>query len=335
MVVIDDFIPCKNKEPVFSSANGNELWVILLEKAWAKLHGSYERIIGGQSHLTFRDLTGAPSFEFETKDEDAWDRILDGDKKDFIMAAGIAQDDEEEAAKLKALGLVGQHSYGLIAVAEVTDQKGKQVKLVQLRNPWGNFEWMGDWGDTSKCWTEKLKKQLNHTEDATDGTFWMSFTDFSTYFSRIQMCKYIDNCNFVNLVSQRKDFHVFQLTVNDSGFQTISVSQKDERCFDRYSKYVYSNCRVMLVKCESGEINDGDIQFIQGTKGYQDRDTYIEIENCQKGKYYVFVEMDWDPYAVQHPDDAWFSLTCYGPGSTGIRVVTNYTFCSKPLHLCK
>ena len=47
MVVIDDFIPCKNKEPVFSSANGNELWVILLEKAWAKLHGSYERIIGG------------------------------------------------------------------------------------------------------------------------------------------------------------------------------------------------------------------------------------------------------------------------------------------------
>ena len=47
MVVIDDFIPCAKKAPVFSSANGNELWVILLEKAWAKLHGSYERIIGG------------------------------------------------------------------------------------------------------------------------------------------------------------------------------------------------------------------------------------------------------------------------------------------------
>jgi hypothetical protein len=201
MVVIDDFIPCKNKEPVFSSANGNELWVILLEKAWAKLHGSYERIIGGQSHLTFRDLTGAPSFEFETKDEDAWAKIADGDKKDFIMAAGIAQDDEEEAAKLKALGLVGQHSYGLIAVAEVTDKNKKNVKLVQLRNPWGNFEWMGDWGDTSKCWTPELKKQLNHTEDASDGTFWMSFSDFSTYFSRIQMCKYIDKSNFVNLVS--------------------------------------------------------------------------------------------------------------------------------------
>ena len=99
------------------------------------------------------------------------------------------------------MGLVGQHSYGLIAVAEVIDKNKKKVKLVQLRNPWGNFEWMGDWGDTSKCWTPELKKQLNHTEDASDGTFWMSFSDFSTYFSRIQMCKYIDKSNFVNLVS--------------------------------------------------------------------------------------------------------------------------------------
>jgi hypothetical protein len=57
--------------------------------------------------LTFRDITGAPSFEFETKDEDAWDKIKDGDKRDFIMAAGIAQDDENEVAQLKALGLVG------------------------------------------------------------------------------------------------------------------------------------------------------------------------------------------------------------------------------------
>ena len=45
------------------------------------------------------------------------------------------------------------------------------------------------------------------------------------------------------------------------------------------------------------------------------------MENCQKGKYFVFVEMDWDPYVEQNPDDAWFSLTCYGPGTTGIREI--------------
>ena len=46
-VLVDSNIPCMNGRPFFSSANGNELWVIILEKAWAKIHGSYERIIGG------------------------------------------------------------------------------------------------------------------------------------------------------------------------------------------------------------------------------------------------------------------------------------------------
>jgi hypothetical protein len=149
-----------------------------------------------------------------------------------------------------------------------------------LRNPWGNFEWQGDWGDNSKCWTPVLKRELSLSLDANDGTFWMSFSDFSQYFSRIQICKYFDSSSFINLVAQHKEFHVFQLTVNDSGYQTISVSQKDERCFSRYSQYVYSNCRMIVVRCENGDISGGDIQFMAGTKGYQDRDTYIELENC-------------------------------------------------------
>ena len=46
-IVMDNFIPCLYGSPVFSKANCNELWVIILEKAWAKLHKSYERIIWG------------------------------------------------------------------------------------------------------------------------------------------------------------------------------------------------------------------------------------------------------------------------------------------------
>ena len=78
-IVVDDYIPCKNKKVIFSHAHGNELWVILLEKAWAKIHGSYERIIGGQAHETLRDITGAPAWEYLSSDEQTWDRILEGD----------------------------------------------------------------------------------------------------------------------------------------------------------------------------------------------------------------------------------------------------------------
>lgn len=40
-VIIDDKIPCRGRTPLYSRGNGNELWVLLLEKAWAKLYGSY------------------------------------------------------------------------------------------------------------------------------------------------------------------------------------------------------------------------------------------------------------------------------------------------------
>jgi calpain-15 len=49
------------KGPIFSRANGNELWVLLLEKAYAKLHGNYQLLKGGYCNEALIDLTGCPS----------------------------------------------------------------------------------------------------------------------------------------------------------------------------------------------------------------------------------------------------------------------------------
>jgi hypothetical protein len=41
---MDDWIPCESQgKPTFATSHkGNELWVLILGKAHAKLHGSYE-----------------------------------------------------------------------------------------------------------------------------------------------------------------------------------------------------------------------------------------------------------------------------------------------------
>jgi len=51
-VIIDDLIPCKNPYgqmfiPAFDSTETKEIWVMLLEKAWAKVNGGYGNITGG------------------------------------------------------------------------------------------------------------------------------------------------------------------------------------------------------------------------------------------------------------------------------------------------
>ena len=60
-VVIDDLIPCKDGNPAFTKSKNSELWVMLLEKAYAKVHGSYDNIIAGLCSQSFQCLTGAPT----------------------------------------------------------------------------------------------------------------------------------------------------------------------------------------------------------------------------------------------------------------------------------
>jgi hypothetical protein len=62
--------------------------VILLEKAWAKSHGNYDRIIGGTSSNTMRDLTGAPAYSLKTNQAGLWETILASDRATHCMAAG-------------------------------------------------------------------------------------------------------------------------------------------------------------------------------------------------------------------------------------------------------
>lgn len=45
-------------------------------------------------------------------------------------------------------GMVANHYYSVTRVARYGD-----LLLVRLRNPWGEFEWKGDWSDGSSTWT--------------------------------------------------------------------------------------------------------------------------------------------------------------------------------------
>lgn len=66
-VIVDSYIPVdSNDEPVMAKAHGPELWVIILEKAYAKLNGGYLNIQNGRAEDALFDLTGAPYLKIYT-----------------------------------------------------------------------------------------------------------------------------------------------------------------------------------------------------------------------------------------------------------------------------
>jgi len=46
---------------------------------------------------------------------------------------------------------------------------------LNIRNPWGSFEWQGDWSDgDKKKWTPEAMEVIKPVF-GDDGTFWMAF----------------------------------------------------------------------------------------------------------------------------------------------------------------
>ena len=125
-VVMDDQFPChaRTKTVAFNSSADNELWVMLIEKAWAKVHGGFLNISAGLIREALHDLTGAPAityFNDEGTREERWSIIYDAEQNDFIMCAGTTDlmgdgtDQQEEKT-----GIVGSHAYALIAAPGVS-----------------------------------------------------------------------------------------------------------------------------------------------------------------------------------------------------------------------
>lgn len=69
-VTIDDYFPCyPDGGPIFTTCTNNDLWILILEKAYAKLHGTYLALRGGYSSEGIQDLTGSPTIYYDLQNE--------------------------------------------------------------------------------------------------------------------------------------------------------------------------------------------------------------------------------------------------------------------------
>ncbi|XP_076318532.1 calpain-B-like [Tachypleus tridentatus] len=221
-VVVDDRLPTFNDNLVFMhSKEKNEYWSALLEKAYAKLHGSYEALKGGTTCEAMEDFTGGVTefYEIKKAPDNLFKIMLKAYERWSLMGCAI-EPDSNITEMLQDNGLIKGHAYSITAVRMVevdTPRVTGKIPLIRIRNPWGNeCEWKGAWSDRSPEWTlvnENERKELGLTFEH-DGEFWISFRDFVLNFTRLEICNLnpdsLDDEPLTQVSKKKWDTHVFE-----------------------------------------------------------------------------------------------------------------------------
>uniref|UniRef100_A0AAX7TKA0 Calpain 9 n=1 Tax=Astatotilapia calliptera TaxID=8154 RepID=A0AAX7TKA0_ASTCA len=174
-VVVDDRLPTvRNQLIMLHSASSNEFWSALLEKAYA-----------------MEDFTGGVGEMYETKAApgDLFNIMKKALDRGSMMGCSIDITSSAESEAKTSTGLVKGHAYSITGVEEV-NARGQKVKLVRIRNPWGQVEWNGAWSDNSREWNyiDSAEKNRIMQNSADDGEFWMEFEDFKRNYDKVEIC---------------------------------------------------------------------------------------------------------------------------------------------------
>ncbi len=124
------------------------MWVALIEKAYAKLFGSYEAIEAGKVHQALVDLTNGASEEIRLNADSGggsggsgsgsasggsnqlsvlWSKLQTAFKSGYLIGAGSNSGSDTKNQD----GIYFGHAYAVVDL-----YADDEVKLVQLRNPW-------------------------------------------------------------------------------------------------------------------------------------------------------------------------------------------------------
>lgn len=74
---------------------------------------------------------------------------------------------------------------------------------------------------------------------------------------------------------------------------TFGISQIDEKMFIETYDYKYSDLRYFILRNEWNYDDINNLIYIKGGISYEQRDTYIELDELLPGLYYIYVKIDW------------------------------------------
>ncbi|CAG9334308.1 unnamed protein product [Blepharisma stoltei] len=224
-MTIDDYFPCHTgMGPIFNCNHGPELWVMLLEKSYAKINGYYYSLRKIKPTDSIIDLTGCPSFSYTLQSfgSSLWNQL------NFWKSEGASLVVSTKEL-FSSTGILQQRFFYVNRLETVNE-----TELIQLKNPWDEYDWTGDWSDQSPLWTLETRETLRIEFDNNDGSFWICINDLFKNFENIivsRIKKYIEY-RLKTLMEKYenigKSTHCWEIEISEPTKMFIGVHQEDE-----------------------------------------------------------------------------------------------------------
>ena len=192
-VIVDDCFPCTDqKQLVFSQARRRQLYVPLIEKACAKLFGSYAALTSGFMAESLQLLTGAPcdhiNLQSSHRQIDAdivWAKLSSACEYNLLIGASSGRTDvtNEEYSRVR---IHSNHAFSILAVHTLTNCS---TRFVLVRDPHARSNY------TEEQVTPAVLAELRLINDTprSSGAFWISWPTFLRFFSSITISNYNEN----------------------------------------------------------------------------------------------------------------------------------------------
>ena len=260
-VLVDDYFILKNGTFAFTKPVNNCLYSCLIEKAYAKIKGSFADINGGTLVEAFKALTGFEAFHLSISElqlhSNIYDFLINKKKEGYIYSCSNKG-----------------HAFSLI---DIVKEKNNDI-ILQIRNPWSSLS-----ENENKLFNEFLSeypkyKGIREQKENNKGIFFLNKKRFESYFKGgISICPILLNSNIYiykledisSLLNCQNLFFKFKVSQHSK----ITVGINDINNFKVNSKALYTNNIDNNVKIVSNMKTD----FLRNINKMKYYEIYTEI----------------------------------------------------------
>ena len=266
-VLIDDYFPFKKgtKELFFTQPVNNCLYSCFLEKAFAKIKGSYADINGSSYCQAFEVLTGFRAEEFNIKDTKTNKKLI----QDYDYEIFYQKINDGNLFACSAHG----HAYSILSINRKVNKDSSDI-IFQIRNPWSSLD-----EENKKYFDDFLKKCPEYKIKNENGIFYLNKEKFEESFEKIALCQILFGSS-VYIYELKSDFY----SLTEKLYFYFEINKRSKISIELINKFkenkVCSNLDAKLLDIQ----NDKTIDLSQK----YNYDNYKEIEPA---KYFLIMHL--------------------------------------------